>query len=107
MKRKELKAAKIRFEDIERYLRICDRVTEEERSLTISCSKVVAKKLKTRLDGLLLKYDRLEKITINGEIIYRYLPVLLESPGKGFRFERVDIDLTDCVKIPLRQMKKR
>ena len=107
MKRKELKAAKIRFEDIERYLRICDRVDEEERSLTISCSKVVAKKLKTRLDGLLLKYDRLEKITINGEIIYRHLPVLLESPGKGFRFERVEIDLNDCVKIPLRQMKKR
>ncbi|WP_019501365.1 hypothetical protein [Pseudanabaena sp. PCC 6802] len=107
MRRKELKAAKIRFEDIERYLRICDRVVEDERSLTISCSESVARNLKSRLDALLLKYDCLEKITINGEIVYRHLPVLLEPPGKGFRLERVEIDLSDLVKIPLRQMKKR
>jgi hypothetical protein len=107
MRRKDLRAAEIRFEDIERYLKICDRTVLEKRSLTICCSKVVARKLKSRLDALLLKYDCLEKIMINGEIVYRHLPVLLDSPGKGFRFERVEIDLSNCVTIPLRHMKKR
>jgi hypothetical protein len=52
MRRKDLRAAEIRFEDIERYLQICDRTFLEKRSLTICCSKVVARKLKSRLDIL-------------------------------------------------------
>jgi hypothetical protein len=48
----------------------------------------------------------LESIVINNEVVHRTLPVILDPPKHDIKLERVEMDLTEWVAIPLYHMKR-
>lgn len=66
---KELNRAKSKFKTVGTYLRLCD-LSLVGRSLVISCSDLVADRLKSRLDTLVLCFEHVEKIAINGSVVF-------------------------------------
>lgn len=105
MEPREIWAPKQRFKSLDLLLGLSD-CSLQGRCLTICCSEAIAEKLKVKLDILLLRFGQLESIFINDEVVYRFLPVVLDPPKREVRLERVEIDLTKCVKIPFFKMKR-
>jgi hypothetical protein len=69
MKEKELEKARLKFEDVARYLKHSEWL-QDGRSLIISCSEEAAAKLEVRLDILVLSFEHLEKVVINGSVVF-------------------------------------
>jgi len=67
--RAELQIAKIKFESIDRLLLLCN-YSEQGKWLKIACSNGVAKSLIARLKDLILKFEHIEKITINNAVVF-------------------------------------
>jgi hypothetical protein len=67
--RAELQIAKIKFESIDRILLLCN-YTEQGTYLKIACSDLVAKPLLAKLNDLVLKFEHIEKITINNTVVF-------------------------------------
>jgi hypothetical protein len=77
---KELSRAKSKFKTIGTYLRLCD-WSLIGRSLIISCSELVADRLTSRLDALVLCFEHVEKVVINGSVVFDVpLPKITELP---------------------------
>jgi len=64
MNREELQIAKIRFESIDRFLLLCN-YSKQKGWLRISCSERLTEILLTRLNDLVLRFEHVEKVTIN------------------------------------------
>jgi hypothetical protein len=105
MEPREIWAPKQRFRSLELLLDLCD-WSLPERVLSISCSDAIATKLKTKVEILLLYFGQLESIVINNEVVHRTLPVILDPPKHDIKLERVEMDLTEWVAIPLYHMKR-
>jgi hypothetical protein len=66
---KKIKTAILKLEDVNRYLQHCQ-YKFEGRSLNIVCSERVVEKLLARLDTLVLCFEAVERIIINGRVVY-------------------------------------
>lgn len=66
---KKIKIAILKFEDVNRYLQHCQ-CRFEGRSLNIVCSEPVVEKLLARLDALVLCFEAVERIIVNGKVVY-------------------------------------
>ena len=61
--------ARIRFESCDRFLQLCD-YSWHGGFLRISCSDRVMEVLSERLDDLVLRFEQVQKIWVNGRVIY-------------------------------------
>jgi hypothetical protein len=64
-----LERAKAKLKSLETFLHMCD-WSCDGRSLDITCSDILASQLTQRCDGLSLKFEHIEKVIINGVIVF-------------------------------------
>jgi hypothetical protein len=69
MSREKLQIATIKFETIDRLLLLCN-YSEQGKWLKIACSEHLSEILRARLNDLTLKFEHIEKITINNAEVF-------------------------------------
>jgi hypothetical protein len=80
MGRNELELAKIKFEYLDIYLNLCDEWSVTEQSLSIWCTDGIAAVLLDRLEALVLKFEGVEQVIINGDVAQVPLIQSLDLP---------------------------
>jgi hypothetical protein len=80
MERNELELARIKFEYLDFYLNLCDQWSVTGRSLSIWCTDAIAAVLLDKLEALVLKFEGVEQVIINGEVAQVSLNRELDLP---------------------------